>query len=117
MNQPPLSPVPYSLWADFLSKYHLWSEPIQALWLVAGTVVAVGGIASVAWTLREIVALVSWRGAQPLDGLLVSGVYQDRRGRWMVYRIGRETCEVDWTDPPLELVGRGDVRAFSKPER
>jgi hypothetical protein len=111
---------PYSLFADWLSKFHLWPESIQALWLVAGAVTVVGVTAVVARTLREIVGLLPGRGraARVDDGELVYGVYRDRRGRWMVYRHGREVREVDWTDPPPELTGREPVaRGFARPER
>ena len=121
MIDPPPHPLaPYSLWADWLSKFHLWPESIQALWLVAGAVTLVGVTAVVAWTLREIVGLLPGRGrAEPVQGgELVYGVYRDRRGRWMVYRHGREVRELDWTDPPPELTGRETaVRAFATPER
>ena len=33
---------PYSLWADWLSKFQSSSEPIQALWLVATPATLVG---------------------------------------------------------------------------
>jgi hypothetical protein len=53
-----------------------------------------------------------WRGH------LVYGVYQDGQGRWMVYRHGRKPQEIDWANPPPELIGRGTVvqGVFRRPE-
>jgi hypothetical protein len=78
---------PYSLWADWLSKFHTWPEPIQALWLVAGTVTLLGVSGLALRAVREVVGLVA--GSRPAAGSLVYGVFQDRRGRWMVYLQGR----------------------------
>jgi hypothetical protein len=54
----------------------------------------------------------AWRGH------LICGVYQDGQGRWMVYWHGRTPQEVDWENPPPELVGRGHViqGVFRRPE-
>ena len=76
----------------------------------------VGVVAVVARTVREIVGLLPWRAREA--GRLVYGVYQDSDGRWMVYLHGRGTRAVDWTDPPPDLIGQGNViRAFAKSER
>ena len=83
---------PYSLWADWLSKFHTWPESIQALWLVAGSVTLLGVSGLALRAIREIVALAA--GPRQAAGSLVYGVFQDRRGRWMVYLQGRGIREV-----------------------
>ena len=35
---------PYSFWADWLSKFHTASDPIQALWILALTAVALAAL-------------------------------------------------------------------------
>jgi hypothetical protein len=116
---------PYSHFADWLSKFHASPEPIQALWLVAIPVTVLG----LAWlALRGIVDLVRLARGEHQErggrlshrwrGHLVYGVYQDDQGRWMVYWHGRAPQEVDWENPPPELVGRGHViqGVFRRPE-
>ncbi|EIM26011.1 hypothetical protein [Microvirga lotononidis] len=123
---------PYSLWADWLSKFHTWPEFIQALWLVAGPVTLLGLAWLVMRGLRDLVrpspserhGRSEWRGHGgslghgEWRGPLIYGVYQDPQGRWMVYRHGREPEAVDWENLPPELIGRGSVvqGAFRRPE-
>jgi len=107
---------PYSVVADWLSKFHTWPEPIQGLWLIAIPATALG----ITWLtmrgIRDIIALARtkhhWRGH------LIYGVYQDPEGRWMIYWHNRKPKEVDWTNPPPELIGRGQViqGVFRRPE-
>ncbi|WP_262030275.1 hypothetical protein [Microvirga sp. Mcv34] len=128
---------PYSLWADWLSKFHTWPEFIQALWLVAIPVTVLG----LAWLalrgIRDLIVSLSrrdhgasddhgeppghseWRGHGEWRGHLIYGVYQDPQGRWMVYWHGRQSEEVDWENPPPELIGRGSViqGVFRRPEK
>ncbi|KAB0265667.1 hypothetical protein [Microvirga brassicacearum] len=47
---------PYSVWADWLSKFHTWPEGVQALWIVGLTVTALGLIAG---TTRVLVAIAA----------------------------------------------------------
>jgi hypothetical protein len=47
----------YSPWADLLSKFHTASESIQALWIVAASVTALGVTYLVMRGVRETVAL------------------------------------------------------------
>src|SRR4051812_21119915 len=54
----PQSIPPYSLAADWLSKFHTWPEPIQALWLVAGSATLLGGCWLGFRAVREIVGLL-----------------------------------------------------------
>jgi hypothetical protein len=74
---------PYSLWADWLSKFQSSSEAIQALWLVAVPATLLGLAWLALWTVRDLVGLARrerhWRGhlvrrlpgrPGPLDGLL-----------------------------------------------
>ena len=118
---------PYSLWADWLSKFHTWPEFIQALWLIAGPATMLGLTWLVLRGARDLVSLLvrprwhghsGWRGHSEWRGHLVYGVYQDDEGRWMVYRHGGKPEDVDWTDPPPELSGRGSVvrGVFRRPQ-
>jgi len=92
---------PYSIVADWLSKFHTWPEFIQALWLIAIPVTTLGITWLVMRGLRDLVHF-----SRKPEGHLIYGVYQDRRGRWMIYRHDRKPREVDWTNPPPELIGR-----------
>jgi hypothetical protein len=110
---------PYSPFADWLSKFHAWSEPIQALWLIAIPVTVLGLAWIVLRGLRDFVGLARReRGRSGWRGHLVYGVYQDPEGRWMVYWHGRAPQPVDWENPPPELIGRGTVvqGVFRRPE-
>ncbi|MEE1610344.1 hypothetical protein [Microvirga sp. CF3016] len=104
---------PYSPFADWLSKFHTWSESIQALWLVAVPATVLGLTWLVLRGVREIISFS--RGER---GHLVYGVYQDPEGRWMVYWHGRTPQAVDWENPPPELIGRGSViqGVFRRPD-
>lgn len=56
--------------------------------------------------LTQIFSITSrrhWRGH------LIDGVYQNEQGRWMVCRHDRKPEAIDWTNPPPELIGRGQV--------
>ncbi len=75
---------PYSPFADWLSKFHTSSEPIQALWIVALAAVAVSFVWSLTASLR--LWLVRRHRAEPL-GELIYGVYRDGEGRWVVYAV------------------------------
>ena len=44
----------YSVWADWLSKFHTWPEGVQALWIIGLTATALGLIAG---TTRVLVAI------------------------------------------------------------
>jgi len=96
---------PYSAWADWLSKFHTWPELIQGLWLVALPLTVLGVTWIVMRTLREIVPTLPRRD----HGRLLYGIYRDGQGRWMIYRHGRAPKPVDWTNPPPELIGQGEV--------
>src|SRR3954452_14386640 len=56
---PPLAP--YSPFADWLSKFHTASEPIQALWIVAIVVVALGTVWALTLPLRVWLAALRMR--------------------------------------------------------
>ena len=111
---------PYSAWADWLSKFHTWPEPIQALWLVSVPLTLIGITWLVMRGLRDLIPAFSrrWRGQSGWRGHLIYGVYQDPQGRWMVYWHNRKPEAVDWTNPPPELIGRGSVvqGVFRRPE-
>jgi hypothetical protein len=78
---------PYSPFADWLSKFHMASEPIQALWIVALAVVALGFCWSLAAPFRLWLAgRRPWRGP---GGELIYGVYRDPDGRFFVVCDGR----------------------------
>jgi hypothetical protein len=87
---------PYSPFADWLSKFHTASEPIQALWIVAIVVVALAAV----WALT--LPLRFWLAGSRMRGELVYGVYRDRQGRWLVYADG----EARALDGPAERVER-----------
>jgi len=88
MDQPPSFPSsvpPYSPFADWLSKFHMASEPIQALWIVALAAVALGLCWSVTAPLRLWLAR---RERSRPRGELVYGVFRDWEGRLLVYGDG-----------------------------
>ena len=91
---------PYTIVADWLSKFHTWPELIQALGLIAMSATVRGVTWLVMGGLTQILAITSrrdWRGH------LIDGVYPDKRGRSMIYWHAREPQEIDWTNPP-ELI-------------
>ena len=90
---------PYSVIADWLSKFHTWPETIQALWLVAVSVTVLGVTWIVMRGLRETVAV--WRGGEA-RGCLEYGVVEEAQGRVLVYRDG-EARAVETTPPLLPL--------------
>jgi hypothetical protein len=100
--------------ADWLSKFHTWPEPIQALWLVAVPATLLG----LAWLVlrfaRDLVSL--WRGHPEWPPRLIYGVYRDRRGRWMIYRHGQDPQEIDPHNPLPELIGRGLRSGLTAPD-
>ncbi|MCB5177141.1 hypothetical protein [Microvirga lenta] len=73
---------PYSVVADWLSKFHTWPMLIQALWLVAGPVTVLGLAWIAARTWRDIAALR--HGDGPLYGLP-----REWEGPLLTYRGGR----------------------------
>ncbi|RDI56417.1 hypothetical protein [Microvirga subterranea] len=60
---------PYSVLADWLSKFHTWPEFIQALWLVAVPVTVLGVTWIVMRGLRDIAAVWRGRGEATLYGV------------------------------------------------
>jgi hypothetical protein len=79
---------PYSMWADWLSKFHSSPELIQGLWLVAVPLTLLG----ITWlVMRGIGDLfrLSRGERRHWRGHLIYGVFQDGEGRWMVYWYGR----------------------------
>ena len=104
---------PYSHFADWLSKFHNSPELIQALWLIAVPSTLLGLTWLVMRGLRDLIPL-----ARRSRGYLIYGVYQDPQGRWMVYWHGRKPEALDWTNPPPELIGKGQViqGVFRRPE-
>ena len=114
---------PYSMWADWLSKFHSSPELIQGLWLVAVPLTLLGitwlvmrGVGDLFRLLRG--ERLSRRERRHWRGHLIYGVYQDGEGRWMVCWHGRAPEAADWTNPPPELIGRGTVvqGVFRRPE-
>jgi hypothetical protein len=73
---------PYSVIADWLSKFHTWPETIQALWLIALPVTVLGVTWIVMRGLRDTVA--AWRGGG--EGRLEYGVVEDAQGQLVVWR-------------------------------
>ena len=72
---------PYSVWADWLSKFHTWPERIQALWLIAVPVTLLGVTWLVMRGLRDITAIRHRSG----DGTLY-GLPQEWDGPLLTYR-------------------------------
>jgi len=106
MDQP-YSVQTYSVLADWLSKFHTWPEFIQALWIVAIPVTVLGVTWLTMRALRDLISLT--RTKRHWRGHLIYGVYQDPQGRWMIYWHDRQPQELDWANPPPELIGRGEV--------
>ena len=96
---------PYSFLADWLSKFHMASEPIQALWIVALSATVLGVTGIVMRGVREIVGC--WLGRGVGRGALTDAVYQDERGRSFLGSSGRTATDVEWRDPAGTLIGRG----------
>ena len=71
MDQPP-----YSAWADLLNKFHTAPEIVQALMVVAGAAIVLGGLGCL--TALLIQCLHSLRPAAP--GTLLYGVYRTSDG-------------------------------------
>ena len=65
---------PYSVIADWLSKFHTWPESIQALWLIALPVTVLGVTWIVMRGLRDTAA--AWRRG---EGRLVYGMGDEER--------------------------------------
>jgi hypothetical protein len=82
---------PYSVIADWLSKFHTWPESIQALWLIAVPVTVLGVTWIVMRGLRDTVA--AWRGRG--EGQLEHGVVEDAQGRVIVWRDGEARADKD----------------------
>ncbi|WP_445501520.1 hypothetical protein [Microvirga sp. G4-2] len=97
---------PYSIVADWLSKFHTWPELIQALWLITMPATVLGMTWIVMRGLTQILAITSRR---PWRGRLIGGVYRDDQGRWMIHWPNRKPEGIDWTNPPPELIGRGSM--------
>jgi len=93
---------PYSAWADWLSKFHTWSEPIQALWLVSVPVTLLGMTRITMRGIRDILQGSRRDGSHPSnsrDGDAQARIVLDsHEGRSPLF--GRE-------GPPPELIGRG----------
>jgi hypothetical protein len=95
----------YSPFADWLSKFHTSSEPIQALWIVALSATVLG----VTWiVMRGVREIVGRRARRPGEsGHQLFDLEQD--GRWLVYQGRHGTHMVDRTSVPRNFIGH-DVR-------
>jgi len=76
---------PYSVWADWLSKFHTSSTLIQALWIVAATAMGLAALHTV-----KVVAVAALRRMRDPEIELVYGICRDRSGRLMVYPEPKE---------------------------
>src|SRR3954462_5083675 len=89
---------PYSPFADWLSKFYLASEPIQALWIVALSATVLGVTWIVMRGVGEIVG--SWGGRPRGPEELNYGVCQNAEGRHgVIYLLRSQQNEVDRIDP------------------
>src|SRR5215217_2489105 len=79
--------VPYSFWADVLSKFQGATPWIQALWLVLVAAVVVCAV----WAIADVVkhAATGVRRRRTPNARLVYGVVQDEDGRWLVCIEGK----------------------------
>jgi hypothetical protein len=79
---------PYSIVADWLSKFHTWPAFIQMLWLVVPSVTVLGTTWLVMRGVRD--AAAAWRtgSRDEQHGRLVYGVIEDEDGRLLVWRDG-----------------------------
>ncbi len=68
---------PYSAWADWLSKFHMSSEWIQMLWLIAVPLTLLGLASLLVRLVKEVILLPRRR----FRGRLLYGVYEGRDGR------------------------------------
>jgi hypothetical protein len=68
----------YSPWADLLSKFHTASESIQALWIIAASVTALGVTYLLMRGVRETVALS--RGRREPHGRSIYAAHADPDG-------------------------------------
>jgi len=91
---------PYSVVADWLSKFHTWPMLIQALWLVAVPVTVLGVTWIMMRGLRDLAAV--WRGRGEEHGRLVYGVVEDVDERLLVLQDG----EVRVVEDGLALMPR-----------
>jgi hypothetical protein len=73
----PMGTAPYSPFADWLSKFHTASEPIQALWIVALSATVLGVTWIVMRGLREMVRVVV--GRHRIDGIFSNAVHESCR--------------------------------------
>jgi hypothetical protein len=89
---------PYSPFADWLSKFYLASEPIQALWIVALSATALG----VTWIVMRGVADVARVVVRRRERLVV----RDGEGWWMVEHAGNASEALDWAEAQPQLIGR-----------
>ena len=82
--------VPYSFWADVLSKFQGATPWIQALWLVLVAAVVVCAV----WAIADVVkhAATGVRRRRTPNARLVYGVVQDEDGRWLVCIEGEATA-------------------------
>ncbi|MCB5175914.1 hypothetical protein [Microvirga lenta] len=87
---------PYSVIADWLSKFHTWPEFIQGMWLVAVPVTVLGVTWIVMRGLRDLAA--AWRGRGEAT---LYGIPRDWPGPPLTYRGGRLRIAEGETPPPL----------------
>jgi hypothetical protein len=81
---------PYSVIADWLSKFHTWPESIQALWLIAVPVTVLGVTWIVMRGLRDLIRLSHRDQGHP-----VHSICQDKLGRWVLCRYRGKQQQID----------------------
>src|SRR3712207_4397091 len=97
-----MEPSTYSRFADLLSKFHSASEPIQALSLVAMTVMVVGASWCVAEVLKALIAALASRRADPP---LIDLPPVEADAQWLVSRNG-ELWLMRLPAPPVSTQSR-----------
>ncbi len=119
---------PYNAFADWLSKFHTASEPIQALWIVALAAVAIAFIWSITVPFRLRLARRDGERPHLAHGELVCGLYRNDEGRLMFYADGEESAAeqtsearlawrlLDQPEPSLSPARRSPMRSRKWPE-
>jgi hypothetical protein len=101
---------PYSVIADWLSKFHTWSMVIQGLWVVAIAVTLLGMTWLVMRGLRDITAIRHRHGGGSLYGAPSVGT-----GSLLSYRDGRLRMAEDEPEPlPLSFRSEGEGARLHK---
>jgi hypothetical protein len=90
---------PYSVVADWLSKFHTWPMVIQGLWVIAIAVTLLGMTWLMMRGIRDITAIRHRQGDASLYGQS-----RDWDGPLLTYRDGRLRAAEDEADQPAPVL-------------